>query len=94
MTTATLTRAESKAAHDRLVALHGNRCSICGRPPREGGRRLDVDHDHKTGRVRGLLCHRCNRGLPAWATAEWLRACADYLEAHTPGGIAQHGRGM
>lgn len=39
----------------------GGVCAICGNPPKEGGRALHVDHDHKTGDVRGLLCHYCNR---------------------------------
>lgn len=56
----------------------GDFCAICGRKP--SGRRLDRDHDHKTHQPRGLLCHRCNRQLPAWITAEWLRTAADYLE--------------
>jgi Recombination endonuclease VII len=60
-----------------LLALQGGGCAICGNPPKT--RRLDVDHDHKTGRVRGLLCHRCNRALPAWVSRSWLYAAADYL---------------
>ena len=56
------------------------RCSICLRPRSEKDRRLQRDHDHLSGRPRGLLCVRCNRALPAWMTPEWLRAAADYLE--------------
>ena len=61
-----------------LITLHGNRCAICGNGPKS--RALSVDHDHRTGHVRGLLCFRCNRNLPTYATPEWLRAAADYLE--------------
>jgi hypothetical protein len=36
-------------------------CAVCKNPP--SGRCLDVDHDHKNGRVRGLLCMSCNLAL-------------------------------
>lgn len=61
------------------VSVFGERCGICGKPPQ--GRRLDRDHDHKTGSWRGLLCHRCNRALPGHITAEWCEAAAKYLRA-------------
>ena len=36
------------------------KCRICGRHQRELKLPLAVDHNHKTGHIRGLLCHRCN----------------------------------
>jgi hypothetical protein len=65
--------------YDYRLKLQMGRCAICGREP--GKRRLDVDHDHKTKKVRGLLCHRCNRGLP-WFSDDpgVLRSAAHYLE--------------
>ena len=60
------------------VAKHGPGCQICGTVPKTRG--LQWDHDHKTGKTRGWLCHRCNRNLPTWVDADWCRAAADYLE--------------
>jgi Recombination endonuclease VII len=63
--------------YDRLLAEQGGVCAICGATPKT--RRLHIDHDHKTGRVRGLLCHRCNGNLPTWVTPAWLREAYMYL---------------
>lgn len=65
--------------YDELLALQGGGCAICGRPAKT--RRLDLDHDHRTMTVRGLLCHRCNRGLPSWVTVDWLLDAMQYLAA-------------
>ncbi|RPJ39998.1 MAG: hypothetical protein EHM35_00780 [Planctomycetaceae bacterium] len=46
---------------EMLLAQNGV-CAICGKPPSED-KSLAVDHDHKTGQVRALLCHVCNRQL-------------------------------
>ena len=50
--------------YDRMLAAQGGRCAICGTDnPGGQGNRLHVDHDHETGRVRGLLCQGCNARL-------------------------------
>lgn len=46
---------------NRVLAQKGL-CAICGRPPAQG-KRLRVDHCHKTNVVRGLLCDNCNLGI-------------------------------
>jgi hypothetical protein len=47
--------------YDTLNKAQGGKCYACGRLPIR--QRLSVDHDHKTGLVRGLLCNVCNRTL-------------------------------
>lgn len=58
-------------------------CKICEKPPTgKRGKRLFVDHDHATQKVRGLLCLRCNLVLGhAQDSAEVLRRAATYLES-------------
>lgn len=50
--------------YDRIVSAQGNLCAICGRPETKTykGRqkRLCVDHDHGTGKFRGVVCANCN----------------------------------
>ena len=60
-----------------MLKAQGGVCAICGNPPKT--RKLDEDHNHKSGRTRGLLCHRCNRQLAAWITAAWLFRALVYL---------------
>lgn len=47
--------------YDAILELQDGVCDICKRPP--GKTRLAVDHDHKTGLVRGLVCWQCNSAL-------------------------------
>jgi len=46
--------------YDDLFRIQNGRCKICGKPQSDFGRKLAIDHNHKTGRVRGLLCNNCN----------------------------------
>lgn len=66
--------------YDVMFEFQGGVCALCKKPPKT--RRLNVDHDHKTGRVRGLLCTMCNKGLHERVTVEWLTAAAAYLTVH------------
>lgn len=76
------------ADYDAMLASQGGRCAICGRtdeivPTQRGSgqrRRFCVDHDHDTGRVRGILCNLCNTGIGALRHDPMLlRAAIDYL---------------
>ncbi len=74
-----LTRKEKLLLYDKLCKKHGEQCMICGAGRKT--RRLHIDHDHKHPRqVRGILCHRCNRGL-AWFSdnPKKLNDAAKYL---------------
>lgn len=69
---------------ERMTAEQGGCCKVCrGKPA--GARhhsKLFVDHDHETGKIRGLLCHGCNSAIGLMKdSAGRLRAAAEYLEA-------------
>lgn len=59
----------TQADFDKLLVKQNGRCAICQTDnPGKHGRKTDtecwhVDHDHQTGRVRGLLCFACNVGI-------------------------------
>ena len=48
---------------EAILAAQGFRCAICRDTLPKAKRARHVDHDHETGRVRGILCFRCNVGL-------------------------------
>ncbi|MHA2044102.1 MAG: endonuclease VII domain-containing protein [Candidatus Thorarchaeota archaeon] len=65
--------------YDTLLADQDGKCAICYSPP--SSRRLDVDHNHSTGEVRGLLCAKCNTGIGLFDDSTVaLQKAIDYLK--------------
>jgi Recombination endonuclease VII len=70
--------------YDEMLAAQGGGCFIWKRPPRED-MSLHVDHDHSTGKVRGILCFRCNNALADFQEdVRLLAKAAAYLDRHAP----------
>jgi hypothetical protein len=64
-----------------LLGKQGGVCGVCSKSPEDEGVNLAVDHNHKTGEVRGCLCRYCNHRLIGRHTdPDLLRRMADYLE--------------
>lgn len=64
-----------------LLEQQGGKCPICG-TDNPGGRNWHTDHDHITGKIRGILCGRCNIMLGhARDSVDILVSAADYLNS-------------
>jgi nitrate/TMAO reductase-like tetraheme cytochrome c subunit len=71
---------------EKLRENEGHACMICGITESENSRRLDVDHCHSSGKVRGILCNPCNNMIAhAKDNVAVLRAAAEYLEENADG---------
>lgn len=67
---------------DRMVIWkkQKGRCAICNKHERHFKNRLAVDHNHKSGLVRGLLCFRCNKFLVGRHTVWTAMLVYEYLK--------------
>ncbi len=79
---------------EEILAKQGGGCAICGAKQtnvttrkEKIEKRLYVDHDHVTGKVRGILCHRCNFGLGQFLdNIELLAKAIEYLKINWSSG--------
>ena len=64
--------------YKKMLEEQGNKCLAC-----DEFHDLVVDHDHATGKIRGLLCKKCNTGLGHFRdNPEALERAAEYLRRH------------
>jgi len=72
-------RGITEAEFVAMVENQKGLCAICGR----SGKKLVIDHCHKTGKVRGLLCYSCNLAIGLLNDSpELFSACSRYVVAH------------
>ena len=60
---------------EEMRLAQGGACAVCKKPLGK----CHIDHDHNTGKVRGLLCHRCNVMIGGWDDKEWLASALRYM---------------
>lgn len=66
-----------KKEYDALWKIQAGKCGICKENLQNV--KIDVDHDHVTGRVRGLLCHQCNLNLHVIENQSFVQNAQAYL---------------
>ena len=70
----------TKEQYEQMHKNQNGVCAIC-KSTEKTGRKLAIDHDHETNKVRGLLCTKCNNGLGNFKDSkENLQAALNYLE--------------
>ena len=67
------------AERDQMILDQNGGCALCGKNLNELSK-INVDHDHDTGKIRGILCSSCNMGLGLLGdNLEALKKATDYL---------------
>lgn len=78
----------NEAQYELMLKAQNDVCAICKQPEtaiKQGNiKKLAVDHCHKTRKIRGLLCNKCNTGLGGFKdNLELLEKAAQYLRDHS-----------
>ncbi len=67
--------------YEELLYACNGKCEICGAAFGKNGNPLSIDHDHETGKIRGLLCDKCNLGVSHFRdNIDLMLAAAQYIE--------------
>ena len=76
--------------YQSLCSSQGNVCAICGMPQNsKRGPNLSVDHCHETGKIRALLCVKCNTGLGMFKDdPRLMERAAEYIRSHSKREVA------
>ena len=69
--------------YNELYEKQHGLCAICGKKETREGYILAVDHDHVTGKIRGLLCNNCNTGIGLLQDSyDILISASEYIKRH------------
>lgn len=75
----------SLEVYNKILELQGGVCAICGKAEVRKNKNLVVDHNHKTGKIRGLLCFKCNVALGLFGDDfVTIYLAHEYLQRHEP----------
>lgn len=74
-----LTLKQAEAERQKLSDAQEQKCAICKKHESQFKNRLAVDHNHRTSKVRALLCYRCNKFRVGRQTIETCREVLEYL---------------
>lgn len=67
--------------YNNLLEKQNNQCAICFIHQGDIKKKFAVDHNHETGKIRGLLCHHCNVGLGHFRdNVDFLQSAILYLQ--------------
>ncbi len=80
------TRKQIDEMREELIKKHGDQCFICKKPRSAFKNRLSLDHNHRTGKIRGLLCYSCNKFKVGRNSLESAMEIHNYLLKFDPEG--------
>lgn len=67
------------AYYESRLKEQNNRCALCNKHKSNFSKRMHLDHNHTTGKVRAILCYYCNRRRVGRLNLEWAKKIYDYL---------------